>query len=103
MLNEWVRRGTISDPWDEFMIRENPEFRKENAADDLTDSYELPHICNVFTSLSWRGRYWEERFVIRKEFVPSFLDTSDIVESISLSLSLSVSLQLGYFLFHICD
>ncbi len=55
ILAQWLYEGTVEDPFDEFMIKENVDYGKESVEKDLTDSY------------------WKFRFVVREEMVPSFL------------------------------
>ncbi|KAF9978542.1 hypothetical protein BGZ73_001961 [Actinomortierella ambigua] len=55
MLESWIHRGEIRDPYDEFMIVESRKVRKENIKEDFNDAY------------------WEQRYTIRTNCVPSFL------------------------------
>ncbi|KAG0269306.1 hypothetical protein DFQ27_003990 [Actinomortierella ambigua] len=55
MLESWIHRGEIRDPYDEFMIVESRKVRKENIKEDFSDAY------------------WEQRYTIRANCVPSFL------------------------------
>ncbi|KAG0228795.1 hypothetical protein BGW42_001992 [Actinomortierella wolfii] len=56
MLESWIHRGEIRDPYDEFMIVESRKVRKENIKEDFNDAY------------------WEQRYTIRTNCVPSFLE-----------------------------
>ncbi|KAI9003576.1 Spc98 family-domain-containing protein [Gaertneriomyces semiglobifer] len=54
MLANWINNGEIHDPFNEFLIEERkPE--KEHRGDDFT------------------GAYWEGRYFLREDYVPSFL------------------------------
>ena len=56
MLNEWLHRGGIRDPREEFFIKEQASIRRQEMEDDYTD------------------RYWEKRYTIRDEHVPPQLE-----------------------------
>ena len=56
ILRKWIFSGVLEDPFNEFLIRENRQWKKENIGLDLND------------------RYWEERFTFRDEMVPIFLE-----------------------------
>ena len=56
ILRKWIFSGVLDDPFNEFFIRENRQCKKENIELDLND------------------RYWDERFTLRVEMVPTFLD-----------------------------
>ncbi|KAG0340854.1 hypothetical protein BG004_006256 [Podila humilis] len=55
MLESWIHRGEIRDPYEEFMIVESRKVSKENIKEDYNDAY------------------WEQRYTIREDYVPSFL------------------------------
>ncbi|CCJ30183.1 unnamed protein product [Pneumocystis jirovecii] len=57
MLNSWLHRGEISDPYSEFMIREQKSIKKDRLEDDYIDEY------------------WEKRYTIRDNEVPSQLES----------------------------
>lgn len=52
MLNEWLHRGGIRDPHDEFLIGERQSIKRERLDEDYTDEY------------------WEKRYYIREKEVP---------------------------------
>ena len=56
MLNEWLHHGNVRDPHNEFLIREQKSIRREGLEQDYTDEY------------------WEKRYTIRHELVPSQLE-----------------------------
>jgi gamma-tubulin complex component 2 len=56
ILNYWIYHGEIRDPYNEFMILEKKNVKKENLKEDFNDAY------------------WEMRYTIREGFVPSFLE-----------------------------
>ncbi|KAI9204561.1 Spc98 family-domain-containing protein [Polychytrium aggregatum] len=56
MLRQWINRGEICDPYDEFMIQEQRGMSKEQLKDDFNDLY------------------WDQRYVLRMDAVPNFLD-----------------------------
>ena len=56
MLGLWIHHGQISDPYYEFMIQENKEIEKDRLHAEFND------------------RYWEYRYVIRRENIPVFLE-----------------------------
>lgn len=39
MLDNWLHKGVINDPYNEFMIVEDKEIAKDNAKDDFNDKY----------------------------------------------------------------
>jgi gamma-tubulin complex component 2 len=53
MLQEWLYKGSLSDPYHEFFISENEKCTKENL--NLTDLY------------------WEQRYTLVEECLPTFL------------------------------
>lgn len=55
MLESWIHKGEIRDPYEEFMIVESRKVSKENIKEDFNDAY------------------WEQRYTIRENYVPSFL------------------------------
>ncbi|KAG0361519.1 hypothetical protein BG005_008109 [Podila minutissima] len=55
MLESWIHKGEIRDPYEEFMIVESRKVSKENIKEDFNDAY------------------WEQRYTIREKYVPSFL------------------------------
>ncbi|KAF9987740.1 hypothetical protein BGZ65_002119 [Modicella reniformis] len=55
MLESWIHKGTIHDPYDEFMIVKSTKVKKEGIEMDFNDAY------------------WERRYTIREGYVPSFL------------------------------
>ncbi|KAK9446499.1 Spc98 family-domain-containing protein [Limtongia smithiae] len=52
MLNKWLHKGLIADPYNEFLIREQRSIRRENLDVDYTDEY------------------WDKRYTLRKEEIP---------------------------------
>ncbi len=56
MMNEWLHHGGISDPHDEFLVKEQTGFKREKLEEDFTDNY------------------WEKRYTIRDEEVPPQLE-----------------------------
>ncbi|KAF8943777.1 hypothetical protein BGZ47_005073 [Haplosporangium gracile] len=55
MLESWIHKGEIRDPYEEFMIVKSRKVNKENIKEDFNDAY------------------WEQRYTIRENYVPSFL------------------------------
>lgn len=55
MLESWIHKGTIHDPYDEFMIVKSSKVSKAGIEEDFNDAY------------------WEQRYTIREGYVPSFL------------------------------
>ncbi|KAI9314839.1 gamma-tubulin complex component protein [Dichotomocladium elegans] len=56
ILHSWIYRGKIIDPYNEFMILEKRNVKKENLKEDFNDAY------------------WEMRYTVREKLVPSFLE-----------------------------
>lgn len=56
MLKVWLTQGIIEDMYEEFQIRQHEERKKENVKKDFNDMY------------------WDERYTIRTERVPVFLE-----------------------------
>ncbi|XP_037352345.1 gamma-tubulin complex component 2 [Talpa occidentalis] len=54
MLERWIYRGIINDPYSEFMVEEH-ELRKEKIQEDYND------------------KYWDQRYTVAQRQVPSFL------------------------------
>lgn len=54
-LESWIYTGIIDDPYDEFMILERKELSKEAL------------------NQHFNSRYWNERYAVRKEYVPWFI------------------------------
>ncbi|XP_050672625.1 gamma-tubulin complex component 2-like isoform X2 [Leptidea sinapis] len=62
ILDQWIHKGTITDPFQEFMIEDNELINKE----------ELP--------LDYSADYWEKRYCVQHDRVPCFLDKfTDII------------------------
>ncbi|CAJ0832521.1 5750_t:CDS:2, partial [Entrophospora sp. SA101] len=55
MLHLWIHHGEIRDPYEEYMIQERKNVKKENLKDDFNDAY------------------WEMRYTIRDTEIPPFL------------------------------
>ncbi|CAG8691693.1 4001_t:CDS:10, partial [Funneliformis mosseae] len=55
MLHSWIHHGEIRDPYEEFMIQERKNVKKENLKEDFNDAY------------------WEARYTIRDKTMPPFL------------------------------
>jgi gamma-tubulin complex component 2 len=57
ILNAWIYRGEIKDPYNEFMVLEKRNVKKENLKEDFNDAY------------------WEMRYTVRDNgLVPGFLE-----------------------------
>ena len=56
MLNEWLHHGSIRDPHEEFLIREQKTINRERLSEDYTDEY------------------WEKRYTLREHDVPPQLE-----------------------------
>ena len=54
-LERWIYTGVIDDPYDEFMIQERNDLSKEAL------------------NRHFNSRYWNERYTVRKKFVPWFV------------------------------
>ncbi|KPJ17181.1 Gamma-tubulin complex component 2 [Papilio machaon] len=62
ILDQWIHKGTIVDPFQEFMIEDN----------ELVNKEELP--------VDYSADYWEKRYSIQRERVPKFLEKyTDII------------------------
>nr|XP_026491623.1 gamma-tubulin complex component 2-like isoform X2 [Vanessa tameamea] len=62
ILDQWIHKGTIVDPFQEFMIEDNELINKE----------ELP--------VDYSADYWEKRYSVQRDRVPKFLDKfADII------------------------
>ena len=55
ILKKWIFSGILEDPFNEFIVKENTNCKKENIEADLND------------------KYWVDRFTYREEMVPIFL------------------------------
>ncbi|KAG1670485.1 Gamma-tubulin complex component 2 [Nymphon striatum] len=56
ILEKWIYRGLICDPYMEFLIEDNEIIQKEHLPEDYSDDF------------------WEKRYTICRERIPSFLD-----------------------------
>jgi gamma-tubulin complex component 2 len=54
MVEKWIYKGIVSDPYEEFFVIEREDLKKENINEDYNDVY------------------WEERFTLSQEHLPSF-------------------------------
>lgn len=62
ILHQWIHRGNINDPFQEFLVEDNEIINKED----------LP--------LDYSADYWEKRYTIQRDRVPKFLDKlADII------------------------
>jgi hypothetical protein len=54
MLDTWIRRGEIRDPYDEFMVQERKDvFRSTPDRPDLVDEYPLCHHILLIYYVFW--------------------------------------------------
>ncbi|XP_055388883.1 gamma-tubulin complex component 2 homolog isoform X2 [Condylostylus longicornis] len=62
ILQLWIQKGVINDPQQEFLVEDNEVIRRE----------ELPE--------NYSADYWEKRYTLRRERIPSFLEkVSDVI------------------------
>ena len=54
-LKKWIFEGILDDHFEEFIVKENTEFKKEQVNNDLNNLY------------------WLERFTFRQDMIPNFL------------------------------
>lgn len=64
MLTQWLYKGIIDDPYEEFMVEE-----QETIASDLVHRDSL-------------NSYWEKRYVIRENCLPLYLSSPEIAEQV---------------------
>ena len=55
ILRKWIFQGILEDPFNEFIVKENKNYSKENIEKDFND------------------QYWQERFTYKDEMIPIFL------------------------------
>eukprot|EP00474_Spongospora_subterranea_P002659 CRZ03117.1 hypothetical protein [Spongospora subterranea] len=55
MLSQWIHFGVVEDPYEEFQISVRHDLTKDNLEKEFNDAF------------------WDDRYVIRSEMVPSFL------------------------------
>ncbi|KAK9460531.1 Spc98 family-domain-containing protein [Lipomyces oligophaga] len=67
MLNLWLHKGVIQDPFNEFLIKEQKSIRRDKIDEDYTDEY------------------WEKRYLVRKEAVPPQIADPQICDKILLA------------------
>ena len=65
MLEDWIYKGQINDPYNEFMINEDKEIVKEKLKDDFNE------------------KFWERKYSLIKQNTPKFLES--IAEKILLT------------------
>ncbi|XP_054718051.1 gamma-tubulin complex component 2-like [Uloborus diversus] len=56
ILDKWIYKGIISDPYSEFLVEDNELIKKEDLPVEYSDAY------------------WEKRYTIRRELIPVFLE-----------------------------
>jgi gamma-tubulin complex component 2 len=56
ILEQWIHRGIVDDPFLEFMVEEHSNVKKEMLSKDFNDAY------------------WEQRYILRKEYMLHFLE-----------------------------
>ncbi|XP_041354765.1 gamma-tubulin complex component 2-like isoform X2 [Gigantopelta aegis] len=56
ILEKWIYKGIISDPYSEFLVEENETIQKEKLQEDYNDAY------------------WEQHYTICRERIPVFLE-----------------------------
>ncbi|XP_046395622.1 gamma-tubulin complex component 2-like isoform X2 [Ischnura elegans] len=62
ILEKWVYKGVINDPYEEFLVEDN----------EVIEMEELP--------LDYSDDYWEKRYTVRRERIPSFLEkVADVI------------------------
>jgi gamma-tubulin complex component 2 len=66
MLEDWIYKGQINDPYHEFMISEDKEITKEKLQEDFNEKF-------------WEKKYW----ITNRNNIPKFLE--DISERILLT------------------
>jgi gamma-tubulin complex component 2 len=66
MLESWIYKGIIHDPYGEFFVQEHGEVQKE----DLNEYYDHKYFwyC-LYLSFS----YWESRYTVNETNVPQYL------------------------------
>lgn len=67
MLEQWIHKGVITDPHDEFLIREQRSIKRERLEMDYTDEY------------------WDKRYTVRKDDLPLELSSTQVYERILLT------------------
>ncbi|KAK9469294.1 Spc98 family-domain-containing protein [Lipomyces arxii] len=67
MLNLWLHRGIINDPYNEFLIKEQKSIRREKLDEDYTDEY------------------WDKRYTVRKDDLPPQISDPAIYGKILLA------------------
>ena len=84
MLQEWIMKGVINDPYQEFLVMENRDVSKNDISTDFNDAYW--YTSALFPSLLGRvgpnvelvvGVNRDERYTLRDvSCIPSFLQRS---------------------------
>ncbi|VVT57855.1 uncharacterized protein SAPINGB_P005903 [Magnusiomyces paraingens] len=67
MLQRWIHRGIITDPYDEFLICEKKSVRKNK------------------DTLYYTDEYWDKRYTVREDDLPLQLSSSEVYERILLT------------------
>lgn len=67
MLKQWIHKGVIFDPYDEFLIREQKSIKRDKLQQDYTDEY------------------WDKRYTVRKGDLPLQLSDPEVYERILLT------------------
>lgn len=60
ILMKWIYNGVLDDPFEEFLVKEDPSMNKDNIEKDFNDSY------------------WQKRFTFREDMIPIFLQKLSI-------------------------
>ncbi|EDO46105.1 predicted protein, partial [Nematostella vectensis] len=62
LLEQWIYKGIINDPYSEFLVAEHGSVQKEK-----------PTRCRVVVALTCHT-YWEQRYTVVRENIPLFLE-----------------------------
>ena len=71
MLELWVYRGVVNDPYHEFMITEHQDFQKGTIISHMT--FETTPITDRLSD-EYNDAYWEKRYTVSQDNIPSFLE-----------------------------
>jgi gamma-tubulin complex component 2 len=60
ILLKWIHLGVLDDPFEEFLVKEDPSMNKDNIEKDFNDSY------------------WQKRFTFREDMIPIYFQKQSI-------------------------
>ncbi|CAG5121559.1 unnamed protein product, partial [Candidula unifasciata] len=70
IVEKWIYRGIIVDPYSEFLVEENQKINKEKLQEDYNDAFTFLCLKQSLTCCI----YWEKHYSVFRERIPVFLE-----------------------------